>query len=252
MWSAKMLVDLKQFCEDFDVAVVVVSRDRAATLAKFTDKILDGYHLFYSGEGYDDYDYNTVDRTEVPRGLQGLSVVRNYVLDTLPNRIVLFFDDDIKMIYWVAGTRSVRLDDFERVKLAIIDLVVHALDQKSTAFGMSPLDIRKASPLVPFRLRAVFGTVLGVIGREHRFDERNLLKTDYDFCLETLKTARTVHMDMRYYALSAKDDLAGGNMEFRTQQRRLAEVDNLIRWWGDDVIIPAKNKGNEKLGVSVP
>lgn len=246
-----MKVDLAGFCRDHDVAVVVVSRDRAAILAKHTDALLDGYTLFYSGEGYDDYDYHSVERFEVPRGLQGLSVVRNYVLDTLPQRTVVFFDDDVNAVYWVAGRRSVRLDT-ERVKLAILDMVVHAHDQGSTAFGMSPLDLRKSSPLVPFRLRGVFGTVLGVVGRDLRFDERNVLKTDYDFCLSSMVTSRIVHMDMRYFASSAKDELAGGNMEFRTQVRRKREIDNLIRWWGSDVIVPNDNKGNEKLTVKVP
>lgn len=247
-----MKVDLDGFCRDFDVAVVVVSRDRAAILAKATDLLLDGYHLFYSGTGYDSTPLRAGQRTEVPRGIQGLSAVRNFVLDTLPNRVVVFFDDDVKMVYWVAGTRSVRLDT-ERVRLAIMDMVVHALDQGSEAFGMSPLDLRKSSPLVPFRLRGVFGTVIGVVGRDHKFDERNMLKVDYDFCLMTMAgSARIVHMDMRYFAASAKDELAGGNMEFRTQQRRLHEIDNLIRWWGPDVVIPSDNKGNEKLRVSVP
>lgn len=246
-----MKVDLAGFCRDFDVAVVVVSRDRAAILAKHTDSLLDGYTLFYSGEGYDDYDYHDAGRIEVPRGLQGLSVVRNFVLDTLPQRVVLFVDDDLNAVYWVAGRRSVRLDA-ERIKMAFIDMVVHALDQGSTAFGMSPLDLRKSSPLVPFRLRGVFGTVIGVVGRDLRFDERNVLKTDYDFCLMSMLESRIVHMDMRYFASSAKDELAGGNMEFRTQARRKREIENLIRWWGSDVIIPKDNKGNEKLTVKVP
>lgn len=246
-----MHVDLARFCSDFDVAIVVLSRDRADTLAKYTDSILSGYHLFYSGEGYDERPYRAAEMVEVPRGVQGLSAVRNYVLNTLPHRIVLFFDDDIKAIYWTSGVKSVRLDR-EGVALAAMNLVVHALDQKSIAFGMSAVDIRKASPLTPFRLRAVFGTVLGVVGREVQFDERNLLKTDYDFCLETMKSARIVHLDMRYYVLSAKDDLPGGNMSFRTQERRHREIDNLIRWWGDDVIIPKANKGNDKLQVIVP
>lgn len=246
-----MKVDLAGFCRDHDVALVVVSRDRAVTLAKYTDKLLDGYTLFYSGEGYGDYQYRCADRIEVPRGLQGLSPVRNFVLDTLPQRTVVFVDDDVNMIYWVAGTRSVRLDT-ERIKLALIDMVVHAHDQGSLAFGMSPLDLRKSSPLVPFRVRGVFGTVLGVVGRDLRFDERNVLKTDYDFCLQAMVEARIVHMDMRYFASSAKDELAGGNMQFRTQARRQREIQNLIDWWGSDVIIPSDNKGNEKLKVNVP
>lgn len=246
-----MKVDLAQFCKDFDVAVVVLSRDRAGTLAKYTDTLLSGYTLFYSGEGYDEYQYRCADRIEVPRGLQGLSVVRNFVLDTLPHKVVVFFDDDVKSLYWIAGRRSIRLDE-ERVKLCVLDMVVHALDQKSVAFGLTPNDIRKSSPLAPFILRGVAACIIGVVGRDVRFDERNILKTDYDFMLMAMVHSRIVHVDRRYYFTAGIETVAGGNTTFRTQERRLREIANLIDWWGDDVIRPGTRKGTESLAVSVP
>jgi hypothetical protein len=246
-----MKVDLRRFLEDHDAEIVVLSRDRASALAERTDKVLNGYHLFYSGEGYDDYDYNCVDRTKVPRGLQGLSVVRNFVLDTLKQKVIVFVDDDLKALYYVAGARSVRLDT-EQVSLAFINLIVHALDQGATAFGMSELDIRKTSPFTPFIQRAVFGSVFGVVGRKHRFDERNLLKCDYDFCLQVMRDNRTVHKDLRYMVACAKDSGSGGNMTFRTPGRRQEEIDRLKRWWGDDVIYTGVGKVVEKLTVKVP
>lgn len=246
-----MKVDLRRFLEDHDAEVVVLSRDRADLLAKRTDTILQDYHLFYSGDGYDDYHYHAVERTKVPRGLQGLSVVRNYVLDTLSQRVVLFVDDDLQSIYWVAGARSVRLDR-EQVSLAFLNLIVHALDQGATAFGMSELDLRKSSPFVPFMQRAVFGSVFGVVGREHRFDERNLLKCDYDFCLQVMRDNRTIHKDMRYVVRAAKDQGTGGNMAFRTPGRRYEEIERLKQWWGSDVILTSVGKGVERLTVKVP
>lgn len=246
-----MKVDWARFAEDFDVALVVLSRDRAELLKQRTDTILRDYLLFYSGDGYEEETYNCREKFEVPRGLRGLSVVRNYVLDKLSQRVVIFVDDDLNAIYWVSGTKSIRLGPDE-VQLAMLDLVVHALDQGSLVFGMGPNDLRKSSPLQPFRLRAVFGTVLGVIGRDLHFDERNVLKTDYDFCLMAMKQARTVHLDMRYFASSDKDVASGGNMEFRSSERRLRELENLMNWWGEDVIVPGEGKGVETLAVHVP
>jgi hypothetical protein len=244
-------VDLRRFLEDHDAEVVVLSRDRADILATRTDLLLHGYHLFYSGEGYDDHQYHTVAQTKVPRGLQGLSVVRNYVLDTLKQRVILFVDDDLQAIYWVAGARSVRLDQ-EQVSLAFLNLIVHALDQGATAFGMSELDLRKSSPFVPFVQRAVFGSVFGVVGRTHRFDERNVLKCDYDFALQAMRDDRTIHKDLRYVIRAAKDQGTGGNMTFRTPGRRYEEIDRLKRWWGDDVIRTGVGKSVERLKVIVP
>lgn len=246
-----MKVDFEQFMKDYDVALVVLSRDRADTLYQRTDSFLRDYHLFYSGEGYDTYDYHAASMTEMPRHLEGLSLVRNHVLDVLDNEIVIFVDDDISRIYWVHSTKSVPITP-EQVKLMWIDLVVHALDQGVGAFGISELDLRKTSPLVPFEVRAVFGTVFGIIGREWRFDERNVLKCDYDFCLQTIRDKRTVHKDMRYFAAAAKDAGRGGNMTFRTPNRRYEEIERLQQWWGDDVIKPGTAKGVEKLTVKMP
>jgi len=244
-------VDLRRFLADHDAEIVVLSRDRSDTLAKRTDTIVHDYHLFYSGEGYEDRNYHCVARTKVPRGLQGLSVVRNYVLDTLPNRVILFVDDDLDALYWVAGAKSARLD-VEQTKLMFLNLIVHALDQGANAFGLSELDLRKSSPLMPFSQRAVFGSVFGVVGREHRFDERNLLKCDYDFCLQVLRDNRTIHKDLRYVVRAAKDQGAGGNMEFRTPGRRYEEIERLKRWWGDDVIRTGVGKSVETLSVRIP
>lgn len=246
-----MQVDLKRFMDDYDVALVVMSRDRADTLKKKTDTFLRDYHLFYSGEGYDDYQYHCTERTKVPRGLRGVSVVMNYILDTLDQEIVIFVDDDLSLIYWIASSKAIRLSP-EQVKLMWIDLVVHTLDQGAGAFGINDVDIRKASPLTPFIQRAMVTTVIGVVGREHRFDERNVLKCDYDLSLQKLRDVRTVHKDLRYFALAAKDKGRGGNMEFRTPGRRYEEIDRLIKWWGDDVIKTGKGKTVETLAVRVP
>jgi len=244
-------VDLRRFLADHDAEVVVLSRDRAELLATRTDKLLHGYHLFYSGEGYEDREYHEHARTKVPRGLQGLSVARNFVLDTLPQKVVLFVDDDLQSIYWVAGAKSAKLD-VEQVKLAFLNLIVHALDQGAGAFGLSELDLRKSSPFTPFMQRAVFGSVFGVVGREHRFDERNLLKCDYDFCLQVMRDERTIHKDLRYVVRAAKDQGTGGNMPFRTPGRRYEEIDRLKRWWGEDVIRTGVGKSVEMLSVKVP
>lgn len=247
-----MIVDLEGFCRDHDVAIVVISRDRANELAKRTDKLLEGYHLFYSGEGYEDYPYRAAEMHKVPRGVQGLSVVRNYVLDKLPHKTVVFFDDDIRALYWISSAKSVALDT-ERTKLMIMNLVVHSRDLGALAFGLTPNDIRKSSPLAPFMMRNVAACVVGVNGREIRFDERNLLKVDYDFFLQAMVKNRVVHIDRRYYFVAGIETVPGGNTAFRTQERRLAEIENLQRWWGDDVIKTGRSrKGTESLEVKVP
>jgi hypothetical protein len=244
-------VDLTRFLADHDVALAVPTRDRSATLKKLTDTWLTDYHLFYSGEGYDDIEFNCVDRIKVPRNIGGLSPTRNFVLDRLKQKVVIMFDDDITAFRWVHGSKSIRLDQ-EQIKLMIMDLVVHALDQNVGMFGISNVDLRKSSPLIPFATRQAITTVIGVVGRQVRFDERQSLKDDHDFAMEGLKIYRTIHRDNRYMFQNDTDKLPGGSMEFRTQERRLTEVQNLIDWWGPDIVKPGTNKASESLSIHIP
>lgn len=239
------------FCEDFDVAVACLSRKRPDVLARRTDRVIHDYHLFFCGDGYDEREYHCVERHRVPEQIAGLSAVRNHVLRQLPQRIVVFVDDDFSKIRYVHSTEYVDLDP-DQIQAMFVNLVVNALDLGASVFGISELDIRKSSPLTPFRLRAVVGGVLGVIGRELWFDERNKLKVDYDFCLQAMVKDRVVLKDLRYFLAQDRNTLPGGNMEFRTREREQAEIDNLIAWWGDDVVSARTQRKTIGLSVHVP
>lgn len=238
----------EDFAREYDVAIACLSRKRADVLARRTDRVVHGYHLFHSGEGYDRHQYHCVDRLEVPDQISGLAAVRNHVLRVLPQKVVIFVDDDFTKIRYVHTTEYVDLTP-EQVSLMFANLVVNSLDLGASVFGISENDIRKSSPLVPFRLRAVVGGVIGVIGRDLWFDERNKLKVDYDFCLQAMVRDRVVLKDHRYFLAQDRNTIPGGNMEFRTREREEAEVANLISWWGPDVISTVVKR--KTIGLSV-
>ena len=246
--------DWLRFCEDYDVKLALLSRDRARTLAKFTDKLASGYTLFYSGDGYDDHEYRCTDRFEVPRGLEGRAAVANYALRQLDQRIVILIPDDLKVVYWLGEAHPQRLDSSGFLVL-LVNLVINALDVGASLFGVSEVDIRKTSPLLPFHTRAMVQGIAGIVGRDVWFDERQKLKEDYDFTLQHLKLNRLVWKDMRYFCYKDMNVLAGGNMAFRTEAREEAEVANLKRWWGEDMIQwkPSGRKGQstKSLGIRV-
>lgn len=247
----ELAVDWERFCQDFDVAAVVLSRNRADVLAKRTDRLVHGYHLFHAGPGYDDYEYNCVERHSVPEGIVGLARVRNHVLREMKQEWIIFLDDDYLRIRYVLGPQSIDLDP-TGVQLMLLDLVVNAIDLGAYVFGIGEVDIRKASPLITARHRAVVGGLVGVRGRGQWFDERNQLKTDYDFCLQSMRDHRLLLKDQRYFLEQDRNRLPGGNMELRTRQREEAEVANLVRWWGDDVITWKAKKSTIGLSVRVP
>lgn len=245
--------DFARFREDFDVAVAVLSRDRAASLLKRTDRLASGYVLFHCGDGYDSREYHCVERVEVPAELHGRPVVANFALRTLDAQTVILLDDDISWVNWLGGERLFHLDRFGFLDM-LCNLVVCSRDVKAGLFGINDVDIRKASPLLPFHTRAMIGGLVGVNGRGIWHDERQRIKADYDFALQHLKRDRLVWKDLRYFLSQDRNKLPGGNMPYRTAEREELEVANLRRWWGSDVIHwnpNARGSVTKKLGIRV-
>lgn len=240
----------RQFCEEQDVALAVLSRDRADVLARRTDKIAADYHLFYSGDGYDEREYRCSARTEVPRGLEGRPVVANYVLRQLDAKTVFLMDDDVMSIVWLGEDRLQHVDS-DGFLAMLVNLTVNARDVGAGLCGISEVDIRKTSPLAPFHTRAMVAGLVGVTGRGIWFDERNKIKADYDFVLQHLKRDRLVWKDLRYFLSQDRNNLPGGAMAFRTREREDAEVENLKRWWGEDMIRWTEGKGTRRLRINV-
>ena len=234
------LEDYRRFCKDFDVQIVVLSRDRAEVLAKCTDRLVQEYVLFHCGEGYDEHEYHCTQRIEVSPMLEGRSAVANHALRTLPNKVVIILGDDIKAVHWLGEDKAQYLGR-EGFMVMTVNLVINAIDLNVGLFGVSNEDIRKNSPLAPFHFRSMVTGFAG-INRNVRpdqpiwFDERQKLKEDYDFCLEFLKRDRLVLKDLRYFISHDIQQLAGGNMRFRSPAREELEVQNLRRWWGEDMI----------------
>ena len=242
--------DFRRFCEDYDVAFVVGSRDRADILARRTDLLASEYRLFYSGDGYADYDYNCIERVEVPRGIHGHAAAWNHILRSVEQKVVILMDDDVRFVYWLGETHMVRISSSAFLDM-LCNLVINALDAKVGLFGISDIDIRKVSPLSPFQTRAMIGCITGIVGRGVWYDERNIIKDDYDHVLQHLKTDRFVWKDMRYFIAQDRNVLAGGQMTWRTIERENAEVERLKAWWGDDIIHWRNRKGTKSLSISL-
>jgi hypothetical protein len=161
------------------------------------------------------------------------------------------FDDDVSRIGWTHSDQYAWLDP-DQIHGMIVNLVVNALDCGAGVFGISENDIRKTSPLKPFRFRAVVGAVIGVVGRDCMFDERNRLKVDYDLCLQSIVRNRLLLKDERYFLSQDRNTIAGGSMEFRTRSDEEAEVARLIEWWGDDIFTVKQKRQTIGMSVSVP
>lgn len=102
----------------------------------------------------------------------------------------------------------------------------------------------------PFSLNTWVGGIVGIIGRELRYDTSLLLRADIDFCLQSLVRDRFVLVDGRYSFIHTHFGGSGGNAAQRLSERHEQEIRYLKRKWGPYLDVVAA-KGTMRLVVRV-
>ena len=92
--------------------------------------------------------------------------------------------------------------------------------------------------------------VIGIIGREQRFDTNLLLRADIDYCLQSLLRDRIVLVDGRYSFIHTRFAGGGGNAGNRASDRHEQETARLTRKWGP-YLDHVKAKGTTGLVLKV-
>lgn len=168
----------------------------------------------------------------IPASIVGLAAVRNWCLDNFPGDL-LFLDDDITAFYSVCGIKAKKIKCVDAVEEILVNTYLNALEAGAKVFGLSQsADPRKYIPAQPFKLSGWLGTVIGVIDRDLRFDERNKIRVDVDYCLQTLMKHRMLWVENRFSFYSHKDNNAGGNALVRGEDRLKSEKKYLKNKWG--------------------
>ena len=166
----------------------------------------------------------------VPDEIEGLGMLRNWVLDNFTEETVIMIDDDINYFYCLTDENARQVEQEEFIQV-LINTAVMANDAGAHVFGFFQTDIRKYKGYDPFSLNGWVGCIIGVNGRKYRFRD-DYFKVDIDFCLQCLLIDRFIWMDNRYYALQSRDNNTGGNSKFRTEDKYNESIDSLFRKWG--------------------
>lgn len=166
-----------------------------------------------------------------PDSVQGLGMLRNWVLDNFREETVVMIDDDIRVCICKTGFRTRNIKDPLEFLQVLTNIAIMAKDAGCHCFGMSQTDIRKYNPTSPFNLNTWVGCVIGVIGRKYRFRD-DPFKVDIDFTLQNLLVDRIVWVDDRYYCYQARDNNRGGNAQFRSKEKFEESVRTLLEKWG--------------------
>lgn len=190
------------------------------------------------------------DRVEtIPDDVVGLAKIRNWVLDHYEGDVCML-DDDINCFYTLCRKKGYKISNPDVIEQIIANCYINALDAGVGVFGFAQMagDVRKYKADLPFGLTSWTGTIVGIIGRDLRFDERNKLRVDADYCLQSLAKHRIVWIDNRFSFGCIRDTNTGGNANLRSQANLEREKRYLKNKWGSHIRFKA---ASQREGLSI-
>ena len=186
-----------------------------------------------------------------PAGIIGIGPLRQWVLDHVDDPCVVMVDDDVTHVYSQVGFHKKRIENADTARAIVERLAILATDSGVRVFGFQ----QAARPFTyanfrPFSLNTWVGGLVGIIGRELRYDTSLWLRADIDFCLQSLLHDRIVLVDGRFSFIHTRFAGGGGNAANRSSARHEREIAYLRRKWGQclDVV---QAKGTTRLVVRV-
>jgi len=234
------------------VKKVIISRSRYLTMC--THKLLLDYSIVCPESEVELYRQVVSDKEIIPisDSIYGLSCVRNWCLDNIEGDFIML-DDDIEGFYYVNDIKARRIRNPLFIEAVLENTYINAVDSGATLFGISQSgDPRKYNPQFPFNLSTWVGAIVGVIGRDFRWDERLKIRTDVDYSLQVLSKKRFVWVESRYAFFSRKDYGTGGSTVIRTSSQITTDKNYVKRKWGANVKFGSgKNKDKVNLFVDL-
>lgn len=243
--------------EENALRVVIPSRKRVRVLAAGALSLFPYATVTVAQSEMDDYGPLCRDRDVelIPHAdnITGIAPIRQWVLDTLDEECILFVDDDVYKIRSALGYRGMDLTDAGVARSIVESAATIAKGIGTAFFGFNQAggDVRKFRPYKPFLLNSWAGGVVGIIGRDVRYDTALLLRADIDFTLQTLQHKRVTFVDNRYSFVHRRFGLTGGNATNRSSERNKAEIAYLQRKWGEYLDV-RDVKSTTRLIVRVP
>lgn len=231
---------------------VIPSRGRADSVADKTLKLFPDALVCVGESEAAAYRAVTDNLLVHPDEVVGIGPLRQWVLDHVDDPVCVMLDDDIKAVYLKTDIRMRKIMDPDHVRAIVERVAICARDAGARVFGFaqaqSPMEYKAFEP---FALSTWVGGVVGVIGRELRYDTSLILRADIDFCLKSLLRDRFVWVETRYCFQHIRFAGRGGNASNRSSERHRREIDLLLKRWGRH-ISHRTQKGTTCLKVRVP
>lgn len=231
--------------------IVIPSKGRANTISEKALRLFPDALVCVGDDEVDAYAKVTQNLLVHPASVVGIGPLRQWVLDHVDDPCVVMADDDMTHVYDQTGFHKRRIENPDTVRAIVERLAILATDAGARVFGFT----QAARPLTysncrPFSLNTWVGGLVGIVGRDLRYDTSLLLRADIDFCLQSLMHDRFVMVDARYCFVHVRFAGSGGNARQRSAERHEQEIKYLKRKWGP-YLDHVKAKGTTRLVVRV-
>lgn len=187
-----------------------------------------------------------------PDDVSGIAPIRQWVLDHFDEECIVMVDDDVYELVFLVHYVPRKMSDPAVVQQVVYNAANVAQGIGAPVFGFNQAwDVRKFKPYEPFTLNSWAGGVIGIIGRDLRYDLNLRLRADIDFCLQALLHKRLTFIENRFSFMHRRFGLAGGNAGNRSSRRNEEELAYLKRKWGEHLQVDDK-KTTTRLSINVP
>lgn len=231
-----------------DFRILIVSRGRSQNI--ITHKFLPVADIVVPESEVEEYKHTGNNIIPLPDGVLGLAKTRNWVLDNFKEFSIFMFDDDIKKMTWNCDVRTREMSIEELLDMLQVTALM-SREAGSPLVSFTSRDARHYSAIKPFSFNRWAGTVLGINGREFRFDEKLKTKVDADFSLQVLLKNRFIWSDNRIGYDPAFDTNTGGLSIIRTSKVVGNDIRYLKLKWGDHINFKSNKNGSYILSLDV-
>lgn len=173
----------------------------------------------------------------IPPSIYGVSPVRNWIVQHFEEEVVVMYDDDCTGCRTLCGLRN-RMLSPEEIEAVIENTAYCAAGAGARLFGFNQRpDPRMLVRNDPVSVVHWVGGVVGVVGKNIRWDELLRFKCDIDCTLNELLRNRIIWHESRFCFVQARDKNLGGNSLFRSPERIAAEKRYLAGKWKAHITI---------------
>lgn len=180
----------------------------------------------------------------VPDEIKGITPTRNYILEQETDKHIVQIDDDVEYFFRFEGVKTYKIFDRGRIKLLFENMFVMAEDLGTNLWGLQlatdPKFYREYSPFSFGSI--VVANLFGMINDGQRFDERFIVKEDYDYSLQSLYKHRRILKNQKYGVKVKHLFNSGGVVSYRSKETEENAYKLLLKKWGRRIVRRNNNK----------